>query len=206
MLTNTKQTPKLLFYDVETTGLNANANGIHQLTCIAVTENGTDTFNSRILPFDGCIIDDKALEISGTTEMDLMSFPDEKTVFGKFDEWLLKHVIKYDKHDKFHLIGYNNRSFDDQFFRNWWNRHDPKYFGSFFWNNTVDVMVLASDFCMSDRHNMVNFKLHTVAQWFGIKIDESQLHNALYDVQLTKMIYDAIQFEYCDGVVPNAKK
>jgi DNA polymerase-3 subunit epsilon len=37
---------------------------------------------------------------------------------------------------------------------------------------------------------MENFKLMTVARTLGIEVDESQLHDALYDVKLTKEIYE----------------
>ena len=38
-------------------------------------------------------------------------------------------------------------------------------------------------------YEMENFKLMTVARFLGIEVDESQLHDALYDVKLTKEIY-----------------
>ena len=39
---------------------------------------------------------------------------------------------------------------------------------------------------------MKNFKLGTVAETLGVKVDESKLHDGLYDVELTKAIYDKI--------------
>ena len=36
---------------------------------------------------------------------------------------------------------------------------------------------------------MPNFQLHTVAQTLGLEVDESKLHDASYDVLLTRQIY-----------------
>jgi DNA polymerase-3 subunit epsilon len=39
------------------------------------------------------------------------------------------------------------------------------------------------------RHRFENFQLMTVAKKLNIDIDESQLHNALYDAEVTKAVY-----------------
>jgi DNA polymerase-3 subunit epsilon len=39
---------------------------------------------------------------------------------------------------------------------------------------------------------MENFKQGTVAKALGIEIDESRLHDALYDIQVCKSIYDIV--------------
>jgi DNA polymerase-3 subunit epsilon len=39
---------------------------------------------------------------------------------------------------------------------------------------------------------MENFKLKTVAQEMGIEVDESKLHDAKYDLELTYQIYQKI--------------
>jgi DNA polymerase-3 subunit epsilon len=39
---------------------------------------------------------------------------------------------------------------------------------------------------------MENFKLCTVAKHFGIVTDEEKLHDAFYDIQLTRAIYEYI--------------
>lgn len=99
---------------------------------------------------------------------------------------------RYNKQDKFHLVGYNNASFDNQFLRAFFAQNNDKYFGSWFWADTIDVMCLASNSLSAIRHTMDNFKLVTVAKTFGIPVDEEQLHDASYDLYLTKAIYDMI--------------
>ena len=39
---------------------------------------------------------------------------------------------------------------------------------------------------------MLNFKLSTVAQTVGIEIDEARLHEANYDIELTRAVYGIV--------------
>lgn len=103
-----------------------------------------------------------------------------------------KYVDKYDKQDKFFLVGYNNASFDNQFLRGFFSQNGDNYFGSWFWSNSIDVMVLASHHLASRRHEMENFKLATVAKFMGINVDDEALHDAFYDIYLTKEVYKMI--------------
>jgi DNA polymerase-3 subunit epsilon len=73
--------------------------------------------------------------------------------------------------------------------RSWFVKNGDKYFGSWFWSNSLDVMVLATQKLLSKRAKMENFKLKTVAAEFGITIDEQRLHDAQYDIDLTRYIY-----------------
>jgi DNA polymerase-3 subunit epsilon len=50
-------------------------------------------------------------------------------------------------------------------------------------------MVLASEHLAEMRVGMENFKLMTTARALGIEIDESKLHDAEYDIELTRNIY-----------------
>lgn len=67
-----------------------------------------------------------------------------------------------------------------------------KYFNSWFWIDTIDVMVLASNKFAKERHKFTDFKLSTVAQKLGIEFDETKLHDALYDIELTKKVYEKL--------------
>ena len=181
---------KKLFYDLETTGLDPCQNGIHQISgCIEIDGNVKEWFNFRVRPFDGDLIDDKALETSRVTKEQIMEYETASQVHIKFLVLLSKYVDKFNKKDKLFLIGYNNSRFDDQFLRSWFGKLNDKYFGSWFWPNTVDVMSLASNHLMSVRENMENFKLMTVSKQLGFNVDETKLHDALYDIELTRNIY-----------------
>lgn len=64
-----------------------------------------------------------------------------------------------------------------------------KYFGSWFYPNCMDVYVMVTPFLMGVRNDMENFKLMTVARTMGIEIDENKLHDATYDIELTRDIF-----------------
>jgi DNA polymerase-3 subunit epsilon len=182
---------KKFFFDLETTGLDYKVNAIHQLSgCIELDGTIIESFNFKIRPFEGAIIEPKALETSNVTEEQIMAYPPAEEVFKDFMRMLSRYVKKFDKKDKMFLVGYNNAAFDNAFLREFYVRYQrDDYFNSWFWGNTIDVMVLASEHLTEMRVGMENFKLMTTARALGIEIDESKLHDAEYDIELTRNIY-----------------
>ena len=71
-------------------------------------------------------------------------------------------------------------------------QNGDNYFGSWFWSNSLDVMVLATYYLLDRRSKMENFRLATVAREMGIDIENEKLHDAFYDLYLTKSIYDKV--------------
>ena len=181
---------KLLFFDIETTGVKFWKNGIHQISGqIIIDDFYKESFDFKVCPVQGCEIEKEALEIGKVTIEQIKLYPSMKEVYLQIIEMLSKYVDKYDKKDKFFLAGYNNASFDNQFLRAWFVQNGDNYFGSWFWSNSIDVMVLASNKLLNERSEMENFKLMTVAKQLGVEIDELKLHDATYDIELTKDIY-----------------
>lgn len=182
---------KKFFFDLETTGLDYKTNAIHQFSgCIELDGTIIESFNFKIRPFEGAIIEPKALETSNVTEEQIMAYPPAEEVFADFMRMLSRYVRKFDKKDKMFLVGYNNAAFDNAFLREFYVRYQrDDYFNSWFWGNTIDVMVLASEHLAEMRVGMENFKLMTTARALGIEIDESKLHDAEYDIELTRNIY-----------------
>lgn len=181
---------KTLFYDLETTGTNHRKNGIHQLSgMIDVDGIIKETFDFKVRPNPHAVIEDKALEIGGVTREQIEAYTPMREVYNQLIEILSRYVDRYNKKDKFHLAGYNNRSFDDQFFRAWFKQNMDEYFGSWFWSDSLDVLVLASKHLRKERAYLENFKLHTVAKRFGIDVDDNRLHDATYDIGLTRDIF-----------------
>ena len=60
-------------------------------------------------------------------------------------------------------------------------------------------MVLCSDRFMDERRSFDDFKLPTLARRFGIEVEDSRLHEALYDVELTRRVYQKLKNIYPNG-------
>jgi len=184
---------KLFHYDLETTGTKFWKNGIHQISGLIEIDNEIkEEFNFSVCPNPDSEISQEALDIGGVTLEQIKEYPSMKGVHIKLTEMLSKYVDKYDKTDKFHLIGYNISSFDNQFLRAFFTQNGDNYFGSFFWSDSIDVMSKASDKLKDVRAEMLNFKLKTVARQLRINVDEEKLHDAMYDIKLTKEVYETL--------------
>lgn len=188
---------KLLLFDLETTGTDCIKNGIHQISGkIIIDGEVRETFDFKVHPKEGAVYEEKALEVGNVTKEQLESYPAMKEVYAKIIAMLDKYVSKYDRFDKFFLVGYNNAPFDNQFFRQWFIDNGNKYFGSYFWSNSFDCMVLATPFLADKRSQMTDFKQATVAKELGIVIEEEKLHDASYDIELCHAIYDKVCGKY----------
>ena len=185
---------KLLFFDLETTGVNPGKNGIHQISgMIEIDGVEQERFDFKVQPNPKAIIEQEALDVAGVTLEEVQAYPPMGEIYSKLVSMLSKYVNKYDKTDKFFLVGYNNAAFDNQFLRGFFLQNGDNYFGSWFWANSIDVMVLASHHLAPRRHEMVNFKLGTVAKFMGVDVDNESLHDAFYDIYLTREIYNIIE-------------
>jgi DNA polymerase-3 subunit epsilon len=185
---------KLFFFDLETTGLDNQKHAIHQISGKIIIDGVEKTkFNFKVKPFEGALIDATALKIGGVTEEQIMQYPSCHQNYVSFVTLIQKYVNRFDTGDKFHLVGYNNSSFDNQFLRSFFKVNKDDYFGSYFWSDSIDVMVLASNFLKHERHNIRDFKLKTVAQWLKIDVDAKRLHDAEYDIELTEKIFNIIE-------------
>lgn len=181
---------KILFLDLETTGLKHWENGIHQISGYVDIKGGVqDQFNFKVAPHPSAKIEESALKVAGVTLEQIKVYPSMQEVKQQLTVILSKYVDKYSKQDKFHIAGYNNAGFDNPFFRAFFEQTGDKYFGSWFWSDSLDVMILASQHLKDVRHTMVDFKLATVARQLGIEVKEENLHDAMYDVELTRQIY-----------------
>jgi DNA polymerase-3 subunit epsilon len=181
---------KNFYFDFETTGTRFWKNGIHQIAgIIEINGEEKERLDFKVKPYHAAIIEDEALAVGNVTREIIAEYMDMAECHRQICMMLGKYVDKFNKKDKFFLIGYNNASFDNPFLRAFFTQCNDNYFGSWFWSSSMDAMVLASEYLKSDRHKMIDFKQSTVAKELGIEIDETKLHDAVYDVQIMIKIY-----------------
>lgn len=181
---------KLLFFDLETTGVKFWRNGIHQIGGIVdIDGQEAERFDIRLAPNPAATIEQEALDVAGVTLEQVQSYQPMEDGYRQLIGILSKYVNKFNKKDKMYLVGYNNAGFDNKFLRALFEQCGDKYFGSWFYPNCMDVYVMATPFLMDVRNDMENFKLMTVARTMGIEIDENKLHDATYDIELTRDIF-----------------
>lgn len=182
---------KIAYIDLETTGLFAYRNGIHQIAMILEVDGEiVAEENFKCAPFRDDVVDMKALEVCGVSLEQIQSYPEPRSVFKQITSLLCKYVSKYDKTDKFHFVGYNAK-FDEEFLRSFWRKNGDQYFGSFFWTPIIDVMTILGHHLRSQRNVLPNFKLGTVCEALGIEAD-GDLHDAMVDIKLTRQLYNLI--------------
>lgn len=185
---------KLLFIDTETTGTDPMQHGVIQIAGMVIIDDEVkEKFDYKIKPFSKDVIDEKALEITRTNRADLF---DETRLYPRkaylaFVEVLESYVDKFVSKDKFQFVGYN-ANFDMRFLREFFRKNSDNYFGSFCFFPPLDVMSLAAFHFKRERSKLENFKLLTVAKALQLQIDESKAHDAFYDIELTKSVFDLL--------------
>lgn len=187
-------TERLLFFDLETTGVRHWKDGIHQIAgAIKIDGEIKERFDFKVQPNPKAEISDEALAVGHVTREIVNAYPPMGEIYRTLMKMLGKYVDKFNKKEKFHLVGYNNASFDNQFLRAFFVQNFDNYFGSYFWADSIDCYVLASKHFMSERDTFVDFKQSTVATRLGMEIDAEKLHDANYDIDVLMFIYDKLK-------------
>ncbi len=194
---------KIIFIDVETTGVNPERNGLTQLSgCVQIGDEVKESFDFFLRPFPQDEIEIAALEVTGFDRrqfllpdhpdyiaVDGQNFEDPRDIYDRMAAILGKYVNQYDKTDKFQFVGYNAHSFDMPFMRRFWEKNGNRFFGSWFWYPCLDVMLVWAQILQPVRAELSNFKLATVAKHCGIKVDDTRLHDSQYDIELTRELW-----------------
>ena len=181
---------KRFYFDLETTGTNPHKHGFFQLAAIIEMDGQIkEELNFWCVP-DG-EIDKKTMEFHGLemNEFEKEKYLPQRKLYSLLRNVLSKYVDKFDKRDKFHMVGYNSHSFDVPFLRRFFENCGDKFFGSYFWHPSIDVMLLWADALQERRHTIANFKNSTLAKFLDITVDEEKLHEASYDIAVTRELY-----------------
>jgi DNA polymerase III epsilon subunit-like protein len=189
---------KIFYFDVETTGTDPKKHDIIQLAYLIDIDGLEAEEGSLVMqPFDFKSIDPGALEVNKLTVEQLKSFPVPKEVYRNICGTLSKYIDKYDKNDKFQPAGYNV-GFDCDFFKEWFIKNGDVYYGSWFNWKKIDPLQVLYFMDGMGLISLPNYKLETVCEHFGIKIDA---HEALSDIKATKQL-----IEILSGLIKNIER
>ena len=178
---------KILWFDCETTGLNAVENDIISLAMIIEIDGEIkDKLYLKIQPHNYETVSDEALKINGFTREDLKTFLPPKEAHTQIVKFFAKYVDKYKKfktmEDKLVPAGYNVL-FDIQFLAEFFKKCGDKYFGAFVDYHKLDIASIVLFLKMHKKINLKGYKLVNVAEHLEIAIDA---HNAESDILVTR--------------------
>lgn len=185
---------KVLWLDVETTGLDCRKHGLREVGFIIEIDGvEVDKGVFRINPFTyttrDVVIDDYALEISKVSIEDLESYDSSSYCFKELMKKLVKYVNVNDKNDCFVIAGYNT-AFDIGFIKEWFKEMGLlDSYKDLFHYKSLDVFSLVFVLRHLGLNSAENDKLETMCNYFGIGIEA---HNALSDIEATKKLYELI--------------
>ncbi len=180
---------KRIFLDVETTGTSIDIHDVIEIgAVIDIAGKIVDEISIKCAPVSTKYIDPEALKVTGLTKEEILNYQTSNAAFIEFEKFLSNHINRYDKTDKFFLLGFYV-TFDDTFLRKFFSNANNNYYGSWFFTPAVDIATLAMENLGDRRRTMPNFKLNTVAKEFDIDVEDTQLHGALYDAKLERRLY-----------------
>ena len=185
---------KVLWLDVETTGLDCRKHGLREVGFIIEIDGvEVDKGAFKINPFTYTTrdveIDDYALEISKVSIEDLESYDRVSYCFKELMKKLVKYVNVNDKNDCFVIAGYNV-AFDIGFIKEWFiDMGLQDSYKDLFHYKSLDVFSLVFNLRHLGLNSAENDKLETMCNYFDIQIDA---HNALSDIEATKKLYELI--------------
>ena len=185
---------KVLWLDVETTGLDCKKHGLREVGFIieidgVEVDKGVFKINPFTYTTKDVEIDDYALEISKVSIEDLESYDRVSYCFKELMKKLVKYVNVNDKNDCFVIAGYNT-AFDIGFIKEWFKEMGLlDSYKDLFHYKSLDVFSIVFALRHIGLNSAENDKLETMCNYFGIEIDA---HNALSDIEATKKLYELI--------------
>lgn len=182
---------KVLYFDVETTGLDPQVDFITQLSgLVEVDGELVEEFNFLLRPPKGTAVSKEALKVTGKTIDDLRSYPDAKEGFTEFVKILNKYVTTRSWSDKFYPAAYNG-NFDLQFVDQMFKRQFES--DTWYWYQNwqlIDPLSVFRAMNYAGLINTPNCKLSTMCSHFGISLEA---HDALSDIRATRDLVQVLK-------------
>ena len=177
---------KLLYLDTETTGFDPQKNGLIQISGIIEIDGVVkEKFDLKCKPFPGQRVTQGALKINNMTIEQIRSFPQAASVYKKLERIFDCYIDRYNKADKFYLIGQNVK-FDYDFHDAWFRNNGNTFLNAHIFYGKVDLLAVTTVFKMAGKINPENARLETLAKFFGVELTA---HDALSDITATREIF-----------------
>lgn len=183
---------KVLWLDVETTGLDPEKNGVVQIAGILELQAPYSTyskcveFSFQVRPFEGDEVADEALSVNGFSREEIKSFPEPHVVYMELIALLGEHL---NSQEKFTLAG-QRVNFDDGFMSSWFQKLGKQFLLPKNWNEFVDfrrrldLRDLTNFLQVTGKETFLNTKLTTVSKKLGVSLEHA--HDALSDIRATR--------------------
>ena len=185
---------KILFFDVETTGLDAKKQDIIQIAGIVEIDGEVkEEFNFTCQPFSYANIEQRALDVHGRGVEELKTYQPPQEMYQKLIKIFDKYIDRYNKDDKFIPAGYNV-SFDVNFLFEFFKKNDNPYCGAYLDHHKLDPMPVLIMLDLKGTLKLNSYKLANIANDFGIEISA---HDAMSDIRATR--------EVCQKVMEHLK-
>ena len=177
---------KLLFLDTETTGTDPARHGIIQISgIIEIDGQVMEEFNFSCNIFPNKTVQYEALQVTGKTIEQIKGYPDPHEVYTKLLAILEKYIDRYNKNDKFYLVGQNVK-FDYDFMTKWFQDNGNNFFYAYVFYHLIDIITISALFTVCGIMKTKNMKLATVAEFFDIQF---KAHDAMEDIRVCRQIF-----------------
>lgn len=183
---------RLFFIDCETTGLDPSRHEIWQFAYLLEIDGEVKAEQTVLIKPERAWTA-KAKEMAGDAAIGIDKAMSQKDFVRKLILQVLNQVVDpYNPEDKLFLLAYNS-PFDKEFLLRTFDRAGEKYFFSYFFMPDICVMRQAAGRLMDKRPSMSNFKQGTAAEALGIKVDPEKLHDAGYDLDVCRRIWNKVK-------------
>lgn len=176
----------ILVADCETSGLDPKKSAMLQIALIPIIDGVVkDPFVSYVRPHKNAEIADGALKVNNINREDLDTFP----TIEEFTKSMLEFVDQFDC--KFTLRAHNAQ-FDKDFLYHFMSRQGLH--GDYikrFRPELQCTLEKAKKVFEKEKKKPANFKLGTLCEWFGIKLENA--HEALSDATPLIPLWDALE-------------
>lgn len=177
---------KIIFYDLETTGLSSTTESILEIAAVVVDEqfNAIDTFQSFINP--GKPIPWKITQITGITDSMVKGSKTEFIVLNEFMSWVRKYNVDS-------VAGHNIKRFDLKWIEAKTNKYGIE--NQFKPLNVIDTLEYSTklfkdgvltNYTATTATGRTSFKLEHLTKYFGLA---AQTHRAIDDVNQNIIVY-----------------